>query len=68
MSNGYPWRTHRKFAGIHLRTVGEGKKVLELNIQQECVYLCDAFKAEKGRLNVINWITGAKKDENNLPL
>ncbi|KAG1964370.1 cytochrome P450 2J5 [Pimephales promelas] len=59
MSNGYPWRTHRKFAGIQLRTFGEGKKVLELNIQQECVYLCDAFKAEKGPFNPMATLNSA---------
>ncbi|XP_051951821.1 cytochrome P450 2J2-like [Xyrauchen texanus] len=47
-SSGYPWRMHRKFTVSHLRTFGEGKKSLELSVQQECVYLCDAFKAEKG--------------------
>ncbi len=48
MSNGYQWRTHRKFGGLHLRMFGEEKKILEHSIQQESVYLCDAFKTEKG--------------------
>jgi len=39
---------HRKFAVSHLRAFGVGKESLELRIQQECVYLCDAFRTEKG--------------------
>ncbi|XP_056336786.1 cytochrome P450 2J2 [Danio aesculapii] len=59
MSNGYIWRSHRRFAASHLRTFGEGKKNLELGIQQECVYLCDAFKAEKEPFNPIFILHGA---------
>ncbi|KAK2884280.1 hypothetical protein Q8A67_017917 [Cirrhinus molitorella] len=58
-SNGYVWRTHRKFAGFHLRMFGEGKKSLEHNIQQETVYLCDALKAENGPFNPMTILTGA---------
>ncbi|XP_016404343.1 cytochrome P450 2J2-like [Sinocyclocheilus rhinocerous] len=59
MSNGYRWRTHRKFGGLHLRMFGEEKKILELSIQQESVYLCDAFKTEKGPFNPMTILNGA---------
>ncbi|XP_051581253.1 cytochrome P450 2J2-like isoform X2 [Myxocyprinus asiaticus] len=59
LSNGYPWRMHRKFTVSHLRAFGEGKKSLELSIQQECVYLCDAFKAEKGPFNPLVTLNSA---------
>ncbi|XP_067239880.1 cytochrome P450 2J2-like isoform X3 [Chanodichthys erythropterus] len=59
MSNGYVWRMHRRFAAFHLRTFGEGKKVLEHSIQQECVYLCEAFKEEKGPFNPMAILHGA---------
>ncbi|XP_043076363.1 cytochrome P450 2J2-like [Puntigrus tetrazona] len=59
MSNGYWWRTHRKFGGLHLRLFGEEKKILENNIQQESVYLCDAFKAEKGPFNPMTILNSA---------
>ncbi|XP_062858194.1 cytochrome P450 2J2-like [Trichomycterus rosablanca] len=48
LSNGYLWKNQRKFAITHLRYIGEGKKSLELSIQQESNFLCDAFKAEQG--------------------
>ncbi|KAA0708663.1 Cytochrome P450 2J2 [Triplophysa tibetana] len=51
LSNGYKWRMHRKFTVSHLRNFGEGKKAIELSIQQECVFLCDAFRVEKGPFN-----------------
>lgn len=54
MSSGYLWHMHRKFTVSHLRTFGEGKKSLELAIQQECVYLSDAFRAEKGMTEISN--------------
>uniref|UniRef100_A0A8C1V1D6 Cytochrome P450 2J2-like n=1 Tax=Cyprinus carpio TaxID=7962 RepID=A0A8C1V1D6_CYPCA len=59
LSNGYLWRSHRKFAAFHLRMFGEGKKSLEHRIQQECVYLCDAFKTEKGPFNPLTILNGA---------
>ncbi|XP_048062751.1 cytochrome P450 2J2-like [Megalobrama amblycephala] len=59
MSNGYVWRMHRRFAAFHLRTFGEGKKVLEHSIQQECVYLCEAFREEKGPFNPMAILHGA---------
>ncbi|XP_067272973.1 cytochrome P450 2J2-like [Pseudorasbora parva] len=59
MSNGYPWKTHRKFAASHLRTFGEERKNLELRIQQESVYLCDAFRTEKGPFNPMVILNGA---------
>ncbi|KAI5090443.1 cytochrome P450, family 2, subfamily AD, polypeptide 2 [Silurus meridionalis] len=48
LSNGYLWKNQRKFVITHLRHFGEGKQVLELSIQQESIFLCDAFKAEQG--------------------
>ncbi|XP_076873289.1 cytochrome P450 2J2-like isoform X2 [Brachyhypopomus gauderio] len=47
-SNGHLWRAQRKFVVTHLRTFGEAKKNLETSIQQESVFLCDAFKEEGG--------------------
>ncbi|KAI4892531.1 hypothetical protein NFI96_024700 [Prochilodus magdalenae] len=51
LSNGYMWRTQRKFIITHLRHFGEAKKSLELSIQQESIFLCEAFKEEKGPFN-----------------
>ncbi|XP_053344701.1 cytochrome P450 2J2-like [Clarias gariepinus] len=48
LSNGYLWKNQRKFVITHLRHFGEGKKILEISIQQEGIFLCDAFKAEQG--------------------
>ncbi|XP_051951822.1 cytochrome P450 2J2-like [Xyrauchen texanus] len=59
LSNGYPWHMHRKFTVSHLKTFGDGKQSLEFGIQQECVYLCDAFKAEKGPFNPLFITNGA---------
>ncbi|XP_063057369.1 cytochrome P450 2J2-like [Engraulis encrasicolus] len=47
LSNGYMWRVQKKFAYAHLRHFGEGKRTLELHIQQECQYLCDTIKEER---------------------
>ncbi|XP_036437409.1 cytochrome P450 2J2-like isoform X1 [Colossoma macropomum] len=48
LSNGYLWKTQRKFFITHLRYFGEAKKGLEQSIQQECAFLCEAFKEERG--------------------
>lgn len=42
------WKIQKKFANAHLRHFAEGKKTLENHIQQECYYLCEAFKEEHG--------------------
>ncbi|KAL6486135.1 hypothetical protein MHYP_G00055270 [Metynnis hypsauchen] len=47
-SNGYKWKMQRKFASSHLRYSSDRQKPFELSIQQESVFLCDAFKDERG--------------------
>ncbi|KAJ8279030.1 hypothetical protein COCON_G00060960 [Conger conger] len=49
LSNGQLWKSQRKFANIHLKYFGEGKKTLMTYIQQECQYICQAMKEEQGR-------------------
>ncbi|XP_061593801.1 cytochrome P450 2J2-like [Cololabis saira] len=49
LSNGYLWKSQRKFAGIHLRNFGEGKKSLEKYTEMESNFLCEAFKEEQGK-------------------
>ncbi|XP_077463171.1 cytochrome P450 2J2-like [Stigmatopora argus] len=49
LSNGYPWKKHRKFTVSHLRYFGEGQRSLENHIRVECGYLCEAFKEEQGQ-------------------
>nr|XP_029498880.1 cytochrome P450 2J2-like isoform X1 [Oncorhynchus nerka] len=48
VSNGYRWRRQRQFSVAHLKHVGEGKRTLELHVQQECNFLCQAFQQEMG--------------------
>ncbi|CAB1326476.1 unnamed protein product [Coregonus sp. 'balchen'] len=50
VSNGYRWRRQRQFSVAHLKHFGEGKKTLELHVQQECNFLCQAFQQEMGEL------------------
>ncbi|XP_012995672.1 cytochrome P450 2J2 isoform X2 [Esox lucius] len=47
-SNGYRWRRQRQFSVGHLKQFSEGKKTLELHVQLECNFLCQAFKQEMG--------------------
>ncbi|KAJ8376314.1 hypothetical protein SKAU_G00068940 [Synaphobranchus kaupii] len=49
LSNGHLWKSQRKFANMHLKYFGEGKKTLETCIVQECHVLCKAMKEEQGR-------------------
>ncbi|XP_077390414.1 cytochrome P450 2J2-like [Festucalex cinctus] len=49
LSNGYPWKKHRKFTISHLRYFGEGQRSLENYIRVECGFLCEAFKEEQGK-------------------
>ncbi|KAG9343110.1 hypothetical protein JZ751_014082 [Albula glossodonta] len=42
------WRRQRQFAVSHLKNFAEGKKTLEFHIQQECAFLCEAFREEQG--------------------
>ncbi|KAJ7992925.1 hypothetical protein DPEC_G00267130 [Dallia pectoralis] len=49
LSNGYMWKSQKKFANTHLRNFGEGKKGLEHYIQLETNFLCEVFKEEQGR-------------------
>ncbi|KAJ8388423.1 hypothetical protein AAFF_G00132990 [Aldrovandia affinis] len=49
LSNGYMWKSQRKFANTHLKYFGEGKKTLETSIIQECSFFCQAMKEEQGR-------------------
>ncbi|XP_072537915.1 cytochrome P450 2J2-like [Salminus brasiliensis] len=59
LSSGYLWKMQRKFANTHLRHFGEAKKNLELSIQQESVFLCQAFKDEKGAFNPLFYLNNA---------
>ncbi|XP_048833576.1 cytochrome P450 2J2-like isoform X4 [Brienomyrus brachyistius] len=47
-SNGYMWKKHRRFAGTYFKYFGEGKKMMERSIQQECMFLCQAMEDEQG--------------------
>lgn len=49
MSNGYLWKKQRKFTNTHLRYFGEGQKSLEKYTEEECHFLCEAFKEEQGK-------------------
>lgn len=49
LSNGYLWKSQRRFANTHLKYFGEGKKTLETSIIQECSFLCQAMKEEQGK-------------------
>ncbi|XP_068599900.1 cytochrome P450 2J4-like [Brachionichthys hirsutus] len=49
LSNGYMWKSHRKFISSHLRYFGGGPKSVENNIQVESSFLCEALKDEQGK-------------------
>ncbi|XP_064189694.1 cytochrome P450 2J2-like [Anguilla rostrata] len=49
LSNGHMWKNQRRFANIHLKHFGEGKKALVTCILEECHWLCQAVKEEQGR-------------------
>ncbi|XP_036409838.1 cytochrome P450 2J2-like [Megalops cyprinoides] len=48
-TNGYRWRRQRQFAVSHLKNFGEGRKMLEFHILQECSFLCEAIREQQGR-------------------
>ncbi|XP_018589792.1 cytochrome P450 2J2-like [Scleropages formosus] len=48
-SNGHMWKKHRRFANTYFKSFGEGRKTIELYIQQECNFLCHAIE-ERGKL------------------
>ncbi|XP_036376782.1 cytochrome P450 2J2-like isoform X1 [Megalops cyprinoides] len=48
LSNGYLWKSQRRFANAHLKHFAEGKKTLEWSIMQECNFLCQALEEEQG--------------------
>uniref|UniRef100_A0A0E9WUC6 Uncharacterized protein n=1 Tax=Anguilla anguilla TaxID=7936 RepID=A0A0E9WUC6_ANGAN len=43
------WKNQRRFANVHLKHFGEGKKALVTCILEECHWLCQAVKEEQGR-------------------
>uniref|UniRef100_A0A667Z2M5 Uncharacterized protein n=1 Tax=Myripristis murdjan TaxID=586833 RepID=A0A667Z2M5_9TELE len=58
-SNGYKWRRQRHFSINHLKNFGEGKRTLELHIQLESNFLCQAFQQEEGPFNPQHIINNA---------
>lgn len=59
VSNGYLWKMQRKFANTHLHHFGEAKRDLELSMQQEATFLCDAFRDETGRFDPQTYLNNA---------
>uniref|UniRef100_A0A672QMB9 Cytochrome P450, family 2, subfamily AD, polypeptide 2 n=1 Tax=Sinocyclocheilus grahami TaxID=75366 RepID=A0A672QMB9_SINGR len=67
LSNGYLWRSHRKFAAFHLRMFGEGKKSLEHSIhslgQRRMTPICNLinihFFSQTGTFNPLTILNGA---------
>ncbi|KPP56333.1 hypothetical protein Z043_126065, partial [Scleropages formosus] len=45
-SNGHLWKKQKKFTSTHFKSFAEGKKTIELYIQQECNFLCQAIAEE----------------------
>uniref|UniRef100_A0A672QME9 Cytochrome P450, family 2, subfamily AD, polypeptide 2 n=1 Tax=Sinocyclocheilus grahami TaxID=75366 RepID=A0A672QME9_SINGR len=57
LSNGYLWRSHRKFAAFHLRMFGEGKKSLEMT--PICNLINIHFFSQTGTFNPLTILNGA---------
>ncbi|KAG2461694.1 CP2J6 protein, partial [Polypterus senegalus] len=60
LSNGYPWKEHRRFTLTALRNFGVGKKSLESIIMEEAKFFVEAFEQERGQpFNPHNTINNA---------
>lgn len=49
MTSGHMWRQQRRFALSTLKYFGVGKKTLQNAILQECRFLCDTIRTERGQ-------------------
>ncbi|XP_056588449.1 cytochrome P450 2J4-like isoform X1 [Triplophysa dalaica] len=47
-SGGHMWHQQRRFAVATLKYFGVGKKTLENSILQECQFVCEALRVERG--------------------
>lgn len=48
-SGGHMWRQQRRFAVATLKYFGVGRKTLENSILQECQFVCEALRVERGQ-------------------